>query len=506
MALTKVTKSGITDNAVDADKIEDGTIVAADLANGAVTADKLSSTLDISGKTVTLPNTSVTTGMLAGSIANNKLANSAITINGTSVSLGGSVSAGIIDWQTVKTADFNATAGEGYIVNTTSTDIEITLPASPSIGNTIAIKDYAGTFGTNKVTILRNGKNIQGVANDSQISTNRASLNLVFVDDTKGWVYTVESNVGDLREPIFTTATGGTIATSGDYKIHTFTGDGCFVVATLGNNPANPSGGPNTVSYMIVAGGGGGGTGEANGGGGAGGFREGRDIGPSYTASPLVAPAGLTISATTYPVTVGGGGPIAGKGSDSVFSTITSAGGGGGGPNPQHPGQISKARGGSGSGGGRSSCSPSPRQRNGGAGNTPPTSPPQGNSGGTSVDGSSHEAGGGGGGAGGAGGNAATSAGAGGNGTPTNIIGSDITIASGGGGGTEPKSNPSVNSGPGGSGGGGTGRTGPGVAGSGTANTGGGGGGAGWGPTCGGATNTGGSGGSGRIVIRYKFQ
>ena len=108
MALTKVTKSGITDNAVDADKIEDGTVLAADLANGAVTADKLASTLDISSKTVTLPNTSVTNAMLAGSIANDKLANSAITVNGASISLGGSVSAGSLEWQAVKTSGFSS--------------------------------------------------------------------------------------------------------------------------------------------------------------------------------------------------------------------------------------------------------------------------------------------------------------------------------------------------------------------------------------------------------------
>lgn len=40
--------------------------------------------------TVTLPNNTVTNAMLAGSIANNKLQNSSITINGTQVSLGGS--------------------------------------------------------------------------------------------------------------------------------------------------------------------------------------------------------------------------------------------------------------------------------------------------------------------------------------------------------------------------------------------------------------------------------
>jgi hypothetical protein len=243
MALTKVTKSGITDNSIDADKIEDGTIVAADIADGTITAAKLDSTLNLSTKTVTLPNTSVTSAMLAGSIANNKLANSSITVNGTSVSLGGSVSAGSIEWQAVKTAAFNAVAGEGYFVNTTSGVITVTLPASPSAGDTIAIKDYAGTFDSNALTIARNGKNIQGVANNSQISTVRASVVLVFIDDTKGWLFTNESNVADLQGVVFITATGGTVATSGDYKIHSFTGDGCFVVSTTGA-PTVPSGGP----------------------------------------------------------------------------------------------------------------------------------------------------------------------------------------------------------------------------------------------------------------------
>ena len=40
--------------------------------------------------TVVLPNSTVTNDMLAGSIANNKLANSSVTINGSAVSLGGS--------------------------------------------------------------------------------------------------------------------------------------------------------------------------------------------------------------------------------------------------------------------------------------------------------------------------------------------------------------------------------------------------------------------------------
>jgi hypothetical protein len=65
----------------------------------------------------------------------------------------------------------------------------------------------------------------------------------------------------------FITATGGTETNSpcGDYKIHTFTSDGCFSVSAVGN----PAGSTN-VDYLVVAGGGGAGD-NTGGGGGAGG-------------------------------------------------------------------------------------------------------------------------------------------------------------------------------------------------------------------------------------------
>jgi hypothetical protein len=94
-----------------------------------------------------------------------------------------------INWQTgdVKTSDFAEGAGLGIFVNTTSGPVTGTLPASPSVGDFIAFKDYAGTFATNNFTIARNGNNIQGNANDSIISTNRASVVLQYIDATKGW-------------------------------------------------------------------------------------------------------------------------------------------------------------------------------------------------------------------------------------------------------------------------------------------------------------------------------
>ena len=72
----------------------DSTVSTAKLEDGAVTGAKVNSTFDVSAKTVTLPNTSVTNAQLAGSIANAKLANSEITINGSGVALGGSVTVG----------------------------------------------------------------------------------------------------------------------------------------------------------------------------------------------------------------------------------------------------------------------------------------------------------------------------------------------------------------------------------------------------------------------------
>jgi hypothetical protein len=153
-----------------------------------------------------------------------------------------------VDWQAVKTSNFTAVAGEGYFVNTTSAAITVTLPASAEIGDIIRIKDYAGTFASNNLTIARNGHNIQGVANDSLISTNRASISLFYVDSTKGWLYNNESNVADLENKTFITATGGTVSTAGDYKIHTFTGDGCFVVCTVGC-----AAGSDTIDYRCCS-------------------------------------------------------------------------------------------------------------------------------------------------------------------------------------------------------------------------------------------------------------
>jgi hypothetical protein len=100
--------------------------------------------------------------------------------------------AGGADWQAVKTTIFNALVGEGYFVDTSAGVITATLPASPSLGDFIAFVDYAKTFDTNNFTVGRNGKPIQGIAEDLIVDQEGAGFTLVFIDDTQGW--TLQNN------------------------------------------------------------------------------------------------------------------------------------------------------------------------------------------------------------------------------------------------------------------------------------------------------------------------
>jgi hypothetical protein len=426
---------------------------------------------------------------------------------------------GTVDWQTTpKTATFTAVNGEGYFVDTSSGAITANLPAG-SAGAIVSFADYTRTFQTNNLTITPNGsEKIGGEAANFVAQTEGQSITLVYVDATEGWINTMDSTGQAGLNPAFVTATGGTISiVCTDYKVHTFTGPGTFCVSNAGN-PL----GSNTVSYMVVAGGGGGGTTNipngsyaSGAGGGAGGFREGKSTFCTHTASPL-ATTGLPVSATGYPITIGAGGAnapanqtIGVQGSNTIFSTITSAGGGGG------ASQASPAAGSGGSGGGGGYGSASYVA---GLGNTPPVIPPQGNSGGASNAPGCYPSnganGGGGGGATAAGADSViTNGGAGGAGATTNIGPGPEVFAGGGGGGVYKCGGCQGVSG---SGAGGTGGGGPGgpAAGStatgngqnGTANTGGGAGGGSTGNNGGSGPSAGGTGGSGIVYIRYKYQ
>jgi hypothetical protein len=419
---------------------------------------------------------------------------------------------GSVNWcTTAKTSPFTSESGKGYFVNTTSGSVTVTLPASPSAGDIVAIADYAGTAGCNAIIIGRNSSKFQGSCSCGAVNQEREAITLVYVDGTQGWESVADNTETKINKE-YVAATGGTISTCGNFKIHTFTASGCFQITATGN-----ASGSNKIDYVVVAGGGAGGD-FIGGGGGAGGFRQSNSYGCSGE-SPLATPTGICAAVSTIPVTVGAGATYTvtptsapNKGSNSVFSTITSTGGGGAGPFPAEFSPVGTGAPG-GSGGGGAYGNPGD-PGDGGAGNTPPVSPPQGNNGGDGYycAAAAQSAPGGGGGAGGAG-----TAGTGGNpgdggigtlvspvtgqsnGTPGPATGRYFA-GGGGGGGYSP--NPAS---PGGAGGGGDGATNPNNPPTlnGVANTGGGGGGEGGYPSPG---PTAGNGGSGIVILKYKFQ
>ena len=169
-------------------------------------------------------------------------AGASITNSGTASGFGAT---GAVSWNTtVKTSGFTAVSGEGYFVNTTGGAISVNLPAGTA-GAVVGFKDYAGTFDTNALTLVQNGSDkIGGLTINSVLSTEGTAITLVFIDSTQGWLVTDSGLQSDAPIPQYITATGGTITTSGNFKIHTFTGPGTFCVSAGGNGA-----GSNTVDY-----------------------------------------------------------------------------------------------------------------------------------------------------------------------------------------------------------------------------------------------------------------
>ena len=72
--------------------------------------------------------------------------------------------------------------GMGNTINVVDDDFTITLPSSPSAGNTVVIKNV----GSGTTTIARNGSNFEGAAQDGTLNATKGTQ-LVYVDSTLGW-------------------------------------------------------------------------------------------------------------------------------------------------------------------------------------------------------------------------------------------------------------------------------------------------------------------------------
>jgi hypothetical protein len=121
-----------------------------------------------------------------------------LTSNGTTWTSAAPAPSGI-EYQ-LKTANYTAADKEGILADTSGGAFTVTLPATPATGDQVIVADPTGDWGTNNLTIGRNGSTIAGVAQDLTCDISGASVQLIY----DGTTWAVYAQVG---------GNGGTVVT-----------------------------------------------------------------------------------------------------------------------------------------------------------------------------------------------------------------------------------------------------------------------------------------------------
>ena len=221
MTATNSIVGTVSDNAITTAKIADNAVTTAKIANDQVTGDKLANNIDIAG---TLDVTGLFTADASASVTGNLniLAQGDLRLQDSAggqyvamqapATLGASYTltlppddgdasqylqtngSGVLDWATisvpassynawlVKTSAYTLLTGDQIAANHASTAFTLTLPASPSVGNTVVISN----IGAATVTVGRNSQKINSSEEDATLLSNR-STQLTYIDSTIGW-------------------------------------------------------------------------------------------------------------------------------------------------------------------------------------------------------------------------------------------------------------------------------------------------------------------------------
>jgi len=134
-----------------------------------------------------------------------------------------------------KTANYTAASNEGVLCDTLAGAFTVTLPATPAVGVQVIVADAGGAWGTNNLTVDRNGSLIAGLAENLVCDIAGVSVQLVF-DGTSWEVY---AQVG---------GNGGTVVTLDGIQTltnKTFTGytETVFALGTSGTINLSPANG-----------------------------------------------------------------------------------------------------------------------------------------------------------------------------------------------------------------------------------------------------------------------
>ena len=147
-------------------------------ASGSLTLGGTLSGVDLTSQiTGTLGAANGGTGLTSPGTAGNVLVS-----NGTAWTSAAPAGGGIS--YTTKTSAYTAADKDGILANTSAGAFTVTLPASPATGNQVIIADAADTWGSNNLTIARNGATIEGLAENLVCDINGASIQLIYTGTT----------------------------------------------------------------------------------------------------------------------------------------------------------------------------------------------------------------------------------------------------------------------------------------------------------------------------------
>lgn len=90
----------------------------------------------------------------------------------------------LVNGWAVKSTAYTASAFDRILADTTSAAWTLTLPTSPVTGTQIAVADFGYSFGTNALTIGRNGATIMSLSEDMTVDISGASFTLVYSGTT----------------------------------------------------------------------------------------------------------------------------------------------------------------------------------------------------------------------------------------------------------------------------------------------------------------------------------
>lgn len=114
----------------------------------------------------------------------------------------------VLEVNTLVAASFTASTFGKYAVDTSAGAVTVTLPATPSIGDSVMFSDASGTFDTNNLTVTSTSK-IDSSDSDKVVAAENAQVKFIYINATIGWksFYTAAATGS--------TAITGTLSTTG---------------------------------------------------------------------------------------------------------------------------------------------------------------------------------------------------------------------------------------------------------------------------------------------------